>query len=381
LQRTIKFGLYGLVLAGVLAGTAAWATAGTSVDLRIDGHDQRVRTTASDVRGVLAEAKISVGEHDIVAPDLASQIQSGSQIVVRRGHLLELSVNGKTKQVWVNADSVDQALSQLGYDSTNLVSVSRSTRLDAGATRVSIDSPKRVTFKVDHKSYTVLSAGPSVYQAIADANIYLGPADRLSRTGPITNNEVVTIKRVTYGQSVAIVTVPFPVLREQDAASYVGTDTVLTPGKDGTSRVTYQLIYVDGRFAGRVASQTVVLAPPTSEVKKVGSKAAPAFVASVPAGSAQKIAAGMVVARGWGNDQFGCLVSLWNKESGWRTDAANPSGAYGIPQALPGSKMASVAADWQTNPATQITWGLNYISGTYGTPCAAWAHSQADNWY
>ncbi|WP_253206236.1 transglycosylase SLT domain-containing protein [Curtobacterium aetherium] len=112
-------------------------------------------------------------------------------------------------------------------------------------------------------------------------------------------------------------------------------------------------------------------------------QAAPAVpaVATPDPGSAQAIAQQMVAARGWGNDQFSCLVSLWNKESGWRVNAYNPSGAYGIPQSLPGSKMASVGADWQTNPATQITWGLNYITGVYGTPCGAWAHSVSYNWY
>ena len=89
----------------------------------------------------------------------------------------------------------------------------------------------------------------------------------------------------------------------------------------------------------------------------------------------------MVLARGWSESDFTALVNLWNKESGWRTTAANPSGAYGIPQALPGSKMASAGADWQTSATTQITWGLGYIAGRYGTPTAAWAHSQAYNWY
>lgn len=84
---------------------------------------------------------------------------------------------------------------------------------------------------------------------------------------------------------------------------------------------------------------------------------------------------------GWGDDQYSCLVSLWSKESGWNYRAYNASGATGIPQALPGSKMASVAADWSTNATTQIIWGLGYISGSYGTPCAAWAHSEANNWY
>jgi len=84
---------------------------------------------------------------------------------------------------------------------------------------------------------------------------------------------------------------------------------------------------------------------------------------------------------GWGDDQFQCLNSLWNKESSWNYQAYNPSGATGIPQALPGSKMASSGSDWATNAATQIAWGLGYISSVYGTPCSAWGHSQATNWY
>ena len=98
-------------------------------------------------------------------------------------------------------------------------------------------------------------------------------------------------------------------------------------------------------------------------------------------GSAQAIALQHGRRPRLGTDQYNCLVSLWNQESGWRVNAYNPSGAYGIPQALPGSKMATAGADWQTNPATQITWGLNYITGVYGTPCGAWAHSHANNWY
>lgn len=99
-------------------------------------------------------------------------------------------------------------------------------------------------------------------------------------------------------------------------------------------------------------------------------------------GSAQAIAREMLAARGWGDDQYNCLYSLWAKESGWNVYAHNvSSGAYGIPQALPGNKMATAGADWQTNPRTQITWGLGYIEGRYGTPCGAWAKSQASGWY
>jgi hypothetical protein len=99
-------------------------------------------------------------------------------------------------------------------------------------------------------------------------------------------------------------------------------------------------------------------------------------VAGIPSpGSAQAIALGILTADGMGNDQYSCLVSLWNRESHWRVDAENPDGAYGIPQALPGNKMASAGPDWQTNATTQIMWGLGYITARYKTPCGAWAHS------
>jgi hypothetical protein len=103
--------------------------------------------------------------------------------------------------------------------------------------------------------------------------------------------------------------------------------------------------------------------------------------ASAPSGSPRQIAQQILAARGE-SGQFSCLDSLWARESGWNVYAQNPgSGAYGIPQALPGSKMASAGPDWQSNAATQIKWGLSYIDSIYGSPCAAWAHSQATGWY
>jgi hypothetical protein len=87
---------------------------------------------------------------------------------------------------------------------------------------------------------------------------------------------------------------------------------------------------------------------------------------------------------GFDAGQFGCLDNLWNGESGWRYTASNgSSGAYGIPQSLPGSKMASAGADWQSNPVTQIRWGLQYIKSSYGTPCNAWNtwQGRSPHWY
>jgi len=94
------------------------------------------------------------------------------------------------------------------------------------------------------------------------------------------------------------------------------------------------------------------------------------------------IARAMLSDFGFGSDQFSCLDSLYMSESGWNIHADNPSSsAYGIPQALPGSKMASAGPDWENNAATQIKWGLQYIKSSYGTPCGAWSFKQGHNWY
>jgi hypothetical protein len=96
----------------------------------------------------------------------------------------------------------------------------------------------------------------------------------------------------------------------------------------------------------------------------------------------QAVAQALLSKFGFASSQMSCLVPLWMGESGWRVNAENTSsGAYGIPQALPGSKMATAGADWQTNAATQIEWGLGYIAERYGSPCGAWGFKQSHGWY
>ncbi|MBU6144286.1 MAG: transglycosylase SLT domain-containing protein [Acidobacteria bacterium] len=116
-----------------------------------------------------------------------------------------------------------------------------------------------------------------------------------------------------------------------------------------------------------------------------GDEAAAIYVANAatPAtGTIKGYAYKLVVDNGWGRDQYSCLVALWERESNWRWNAYNKSsGAYGIPQSLPGAKMAEMGSDWQTNPETQVRWGISYIKNRYGAPCGAMAHSNKFNWY
>ena len=121
--------------------------------------------------------------------------------------------------------------------------------------------------------------------------------------------------------------------------------------------------------------------PVVKPAPKKASTASAGPIVNYSGESPRAIAQGLLSSYGWGQDQMPCLNSLWNRESGWNVHASNPSGAYGIPQALPGSKMSTAGPDWQNNPTTQIKWGLGYIKSMYGSPCGAWSHSQSTGWY
>ncbi len=136
------------------------------------------------------------------------------------------------------------------------------------------------------------------------------------------------------------------------------------------------------RVGQRLALDGPAAQTPAVAVSRVADVAASPGAARTSGQDAKSIARTMVANRGWSSSEFTCLDNLWTRESNWNPAADNPtSSAYGIPQALPGSKMATAGADWQTNPATQISWGLGYIADRYGDPCGAWSHFQAHNWY
>jgi hypothetical protein len=133
--------------------------------------------------------------------------------------------------------------------------------------------------------------------------------------------------------------------------------------------------------AARIADAQSSAVPAAQPVTAAQPSPSPTVAPPAASGSPQQIAEAMLGSFGWSSSQVSCLDPLWAHESGWSVTAANPDGAYGIPQALPGSKMASAGPDWQTDAATQIRWGLEYIQATYGSPCGAWAHEQATGWY
>ena len=165
------------------------------------------------------------------------------------------------------------------------------------------------------------------------------------------------------------------------------TNKIIQVGKNGIKEVTYKVLYKNGEEISREEVSSKVIQEPVNQIVQIQSRivTSRSGIRSTVSGSVaeyQSYAAEMCSSYGWSQTDFECLVSLWNKESGWNPNAYNAfSGAYGIPQAMPGYKMASAGSDYQTNYKTQINWGLNYIKNRYGTPQNAWYHSQSTGWY
>lgn len=371
-----------LVLALVVGATTAFAGLHKTVSIEVDGEARTVTTFGRTVGDVLATEGVALGAHDVVLPAAGALVADEGTVVVRRAREVVVEVDGEERTVWTTAETVGDVVAELGLRGEMRTSASRSAAV--GRSPLAVATPKTVHVAADGTTTAVRTSALTVADALREAGVVLGAYDRTSVPLDATavDGLVVLVDRVQTEVRSERTTQPFETVREDDPQLLVGAEVVRSAGVEGERVVTFRAHLVDGVEVGRTVLFETVVRQPVAQVLRVGTMTAPPPSAPVDPGTARAIALEMVLARGWGEDQFSCLDALWSKESGWNVTAENrSSGAYGIPQALPGSKMGSVADDWRTNATTQITWGLGYIGNRYGTPCAAWAHSQARNWY
>jgi uncharacterized protein YabE (DUF348 family) len=279
-RRSLKYGLYGVVLAGVVGGTAAFASSanGTPVNLVVDGQTQKIQTTASTVADAIKGAGYRIGSHDIIAPGVDSKIQSGEKIVFNRGRLLHLMVDGQKKDVWTTAPTVADALAQLGFPASDFVSVSRDKRLALDPTSIEIRGPKKLTVVHDGKRQVVTTTDGLVGQLLKDLTITVGPKDRVvpGVTAPLHTGGTVTVQRIVTKVETIRQAVSFPVNRISDSSMYAGDVSVITRGVQGAANVTYNDTYADGKLIGRTQLHSVTLSQPRLQTEKVGTKHRPA---------------------------------------------------------------------------------------------------------
>ena len=212
---------------------------------------------------------------------------------------------------------------------------------------------------------------------ISEEGVQTSLDDLLKNYAPIT--EKIVVEQIE---------IPFETItKEATGTGSESRNKVIQEGKNGIKEITYKVKYQNDVEIEKIVLSEVVIEEPVNkivQVQKVTSRSSNERVslASGTAGDAQAYARQRCADYGWSESDFNCLVKLWNRESKWNVTACNrSSGAYGIPQALPGSKMASAGPDYKTNYKTQVDWGLGYIKGRYGSPTSAWNHSQQRGWY
>jgi uncharacterized protein YabE (DUF348 family) len=278
--RSVKYGVTGAVTAAVIGGLAAFATSahGTPVTLVVDGQTKHIHTSASSVDGALHSAGYRVGPHDLVAPAATAHVHAGSKIVLKRGRLLVLTVDGKRISVWTTAPTIAQALADLGYPANEYVSVSRSKRLPLTPTSLELRTPQRVIVKHDGKIAYVLTTATTVRSLLATINVRLGAQDmvRPALTARVKPNMQVFVERVTWRRETRTEPVAFPVSKRYDSSMYVGEVSVITRGVQGSQRVTYSVKLIDGHEADRTVLARHVLTSPKLQVERVGTKQRPA---------------------------------------------------------------------------------------------------------
>ena len=359
----------------------------------VDGEPRTLWTTAASADSILADAA-PLGTTVTLAADRSASRDELTPLVSRARNVI-VNADGTTREVavrpgqdargileaaGVSVHALDRVTVENDATGELAITVSRVTRGQATET---VDIPFSETTTTSSDMFVgesqVTTTGVNgvttwtVWQEKdGDQVLTSVPITEHSTSQPVTQVRSEGTKEATPTALVAAGIDPKATLEEKTES-------------DGTTSVRYRV------KLGSISTKEEI-AEITGEAKNADqATAAAAAAAAAEAGAVpttysgedpRSLAKPLVAAQGWSDSEYQCLVLLWNRESQWNPYAENSSsGAYGIPQALPGSKMASAGADWRTNPITQINWGIGYIKGRYGTPCSAWAHSNAVGWY
>jgi uncharacterized protein YabE (DUF348 family) len=337
-RRSLQLSLFAVVLLGLVGGSLAFFVAQKSVTLTVDGRVQTVGTYASTVSEMLDEEGLEPGDHDVLLPAADKALADGDAVVLSRARPLELTVDGVSREVYVTALSVDEALAQLGFRADGLVlSASRSERLPLQGMELTITTPKEIVLVSDGQERVVTTTAATAGDLLAEQGVALSETDLTSLylEQGLLNRMRLQVYRVQVSEVAETVAVEHERVETADPNALQGDEKVTAPGVDGEKVTVYRVTVVDGVETAREALSTEVTREPVAEQVTVGTKARPANSPS---------ADGL----NW--------AALAKCESGGRPNAVSASGKYrGMYQ------------------FSQGTW--NSVGGT-GDPAAASAEEQ-----
>jgi uncharacterized protein YabE (DUF348 family) len=310
----------GVVLTALLASGVAWSLTGKTVLLSVDGQAREVDFRGGTVQDVLAAAGLSAGERDVLVPAAGTEVSDGDRVALRRARQITLVVDGKQRQVWVTASSVDEALDQIGLRDGGLaLSASRSRGIPLEGFRLAVTTPKDISVIADNRVKPLSTTAATVRDALIEAGIRLDRDDRISatRTTPVADRMVIRVTRISTVRRTEDVAVPFGTERREDGEMFKGETKTLQAGKAGVVRRTVEKVYADGVLEkSRVLSTSTVSAPVT-RILAVGTKPRPAATRT---SSARRSSTGGADSLNW--------PALARCESGGNPRAVSSTGKY-----------------------------------------------------
>ena len=340
-SRPVRWVVQGSVVAAVAVGALGMAQYDKSVTIDVDGQPTSMHVFGSTVGDALAKQDITVGAHDLVAPAVDQPLSDGETVVVRYGRKLTLTIDGKTRDFYTTATTVDAALAELGIRADKAkLSVSRSEALGRSGLAMTIVTPKAVAVTVDGGKKTVATTGATVADVLQQLEITLGRQDRVTPAPEtvVAAGLSVVVQRVVTKTATETQAVAFNTVTKNDSSLSKGTRRTTTQGVAGSQTLTFTETYVDGKLAARtqvgapnvtaaakdqvVAVGTKVAAPVTSSRSSSSSSAAPA-PAPAPVAAPAPSGAGINLAN----------AAMWDRiaqcESGgnWHINTGN--GYYG----------------------------------------------------
>lgn len=279
MRRSLQLSLFALVLLGLVGGTLAFFLAQKAVTVTVDGQVRTVGTYADTVGELLEEEGLEPASHDVVLPAEHQAVDDGDTVVLNRARPLELTVDGVSRQVYVTALSVDEALEQLGYRADGLVlSASRSERLPLGGMELTITTPKQITLVADGQERVVSTTAATAGDLLAEQGIALSQTDRTSLypEQALLDRMRLQVFRVQVSETPVTSEIPFDRVETHDPNAFEGDVTITQAGQPGEQVTTFRVTVIDGVETSREQLGNQVTREPVAEQVTIGTKARPA---------------------------------------------------------------------------------------------------------
>jgi uncharacterized protein YabE (DUF348 family) len=315
LSRPLRLAAQAVALTGLVAGTAAFASLDKSVDLTVDGRTSTVHTFGGTVADVLSDRGITVGQHDIVSPSPAAEVDDGDDVVVRFGRLLHVNRDGQQRDYWTTALTVDEAIAQLGLRADGAkLSVSRSQPLGRQGLDLEVATQKHVSLVVGGTTSQPTTYALTVGDLLAEKHLQVGELDKLSApvTTPLQDGMTVKLDRIVQRRVEKDVSVDYPTTKKSTSSMDKGQSKVTKAGEKGRAHVVYLVTVTNGKTTDREVLQRSVTEQPVAQEVLVGTREPEV---SLPSGG--------------GGLNWAALAKC---ESGGNPRAVNPAGYYGLYQ-------------------------------------------------